>query len=45
MGWTKEAIGSLPKLESFMKESMRLTPFAASTLDIFLKREKVDILL
>jgi hypothetical protein len=26
LGWTKDAIGQMPKLESFMKECMRMNP-------------------
>jgi hypothetical protein len=26
LGWTKDAIGQMPKLESFMKECMRINP-------------------
>ncbi|KAG8752467.1 hypothetical protein FRC14_007003 [Serendipita sp. 396] len=33
MGWTKAAISSMPKLESFMKESMRLSPLAPHTMN------------
>jgi cytochrome P450 len=29
LGWTKDAIGQMPKLESFMKECMRMTPLGA----------------
>ncbi|KAG8810861.1 hypothetical protein FRC17_002724, partial [Serendipita sp. 399] len=28
MGWSKTALGSMPKLESFMKETMRVSPLA-----------------
>ena len=28
MGWTKDAIGAMPKLDSFMRESMRMNPFS-----------------
>ncbi|KAG8762350.1 hypothetical protein FRC15_008557, partial [Serendipita sp. 397] len=33
MGWTKNAIGSMPKLESFMKECMRMTPLGPQTMN------------
>jgi len=32
LGWTKDAIGQMPKLESFMKESMRMSPLGALSL-------------
>lgn len=33
MGWSKNAIGQMPKVESFMKECMRLVPLAPSTMN------------
>jgi cytochrome P450 len=29
LGWTKDAIGHMPRLDSFMKESMRMSPLGA----------------
>jgi cytochrome P450 len=29
LGWTKDAIGQMPRLDSFMKESMRMSPLGA----------------
>ena len=33
-GWTKEAIGAMPKLDSFLKECMRVTPFETREYDL-----------
>ncbi|KIM22628.1 hypothetical protein M408DRAFT_332825 [Serendipita vermifera MAFF 305830] len=33
LGWTREAIGSMPKLDSFMKESMRMTPIGPQIMN------------
>ncbi|CAG7854381.1 Ent-kaurene oxidase; AltName: Full=Cytochrome P450 503A1; AltName: Full=Cytochrome P450-4 [Serendipita indica DSM 11827] len=33
MGWTKHAIGHMPKVESFMKECMRVVPISPSAMN------------
>lgn len=34
LGWSKDAIGSMPKLDSFMKECMRMTPISPRKLNL-----------